>query len=258
MGFEEYYEKEEDDDSMGQIVEAVATNTAMIYTALIALQDIEPDMGPTHVWPCTNTVEHHATLWGTHVAGKLSIDDADKEFGIAHKKMTLKKGDLVLYDSRTMHCGGANNSQTRRSVLCVSVMGRGVRPDGTTWTMLKSLRNKLNLASFPRSSSLALSANTAESTEVLLPPPQQVAGTAKSGSDSTASRKDEGDWKAVPQLDNWEAAVQCTLCARWRPCSATEAPKLMGLDNGFQCPLVGFSCMQDQIYSNAQIDAALS
>ena len=71
-------------------VQAVATETALIFTSLLALQemvllkmllsgywhpketrdscavekDIEPNMGPTHVWPGTNTVEHHATLWG--------------------------------------------------------------------------------------------------------------------------------------------------------------------------------------------------
>merc|ERR1712107_213064 len=175
--FEEYCEEDEDDD-IGKIVQAVATDTAMIYTALVALQDIEPDMGPTQVWPGTNTVEHHATLWGTHIAGKLSVEDADKAFGIAHKKMTLKRGDLVLYDSLTMHCGGANCSEKRRSVLCVSVMGLGIRPDGTTWTMLKSLRNRLTIKSFPRSSSTAPH-NTAECTEVVLPAPQQGDGKSE-------------------------------------------------------------------------------
>merc|ERR1712048_88845 len=180
----------EDDDSMGQIVEAVATNTALIYTALLALQDIDPDMGPTHVWPCTNTVEHHATLWGTHVAGKLSIEDADKAFGVAHKQMTLKQGDLVLYDSRTMHCGGANNSDKRRSVLCMSVMGPGIRPDGTTWTMLKSLRNRLTFASFPRQVDETLPANTAETESIILPPVQQALNNK---ADVSGARDGKGD-----------------------------------------------------------------
>ena len=66
-------------------------------------KDIEPNMGPTHVWPGTNTVEHHATLWGqtlrlhihsprchsislntscvyrgSHITGKLSVEGADE------------------------------------------------------------------------------------------------------------------------------------------------------------------------------------
>merc|ERR1739848_299800 len=106
-------------------------------------------MGPTHVWPKTNTVEHHATLWSTNVGGKMQIAAADKAFGIPHKKMCLKKGDLVLYDSRLMHCGGANISGDRRSVFCISCMGPGIRPDGTTWTMLKSLQNQIFLDMLP-------------------------------------------------------------------------------------------------------------
>ena len=96
-------------------VQAVATDTALIFTSLLALQAgnalspwqlaassciacmvyysvsvydsmlylprlyhgtvqcpvfrpswkaVDESMGPTHVWPGTNTVEHHATLWG--------------------------------------------------------------------------------------------------------------------------------------------------------------------------------------------------
>merc|ERR1740138_1521158 len=127
----------------------------MIYTCLVALQDVDPDMGPTQVWPDTNTVEHHATLWSSATSEKLYPAEADKAFGIVHKDMTLKKGDLVMYDSRTMHCGGANSSTKRRSTFVVSVMGPGIRPDGTTWTMLRSLRNRLTSRSFPLSLSSA-------------------------------------------------------------------------------------------------------
>lgn len=55
----------------------------------------------------------------------------------------------MLYDSRTMHCGGENSSDKRRSVLCISCMGPGIRPDGTTWTMLPSLRNQITLTKLP-------------------------------------------------------------------------------------------------------------
>ncbi|CAJ1384476.1 unnamed protein product, partial [Effrenium voratum] len=125
-------EDEDEADDLGHIVQAVATETALIFTSLLALQDVTPDMGPTHVWPGTHTVEHHATLWSSHISGKLSVNQADEAFGVPHRKMTLRQGDLVLYDSRTMHCGGANNSDQRRSVFCVSTMGPGIRPDGTT------------------------------------------------------------------------------------------------------------------------------
>lgn len=246
-------EDEDADEDMGCVIRAVATETALIFTSLIALQDVEPDMGPTLVWPRTHTVEHHATLWGVSVASKLSVAEADKAFGVAHKQMTLSKGDLVLYDSRTMHCGGANSSEKRRSVLCVSCMGPGIRPDGTTWTMLPSLRNLLKLGDLPLPASAARAlANTADGAEVQLPPPpaQPSAGGAQ-GSNGEAGNEP----KKVPPLEDWAACVKCTLCQRWRPCSEAEAPKLTGLDAGFQCPMIGFSCMQEQGYTEEEIDA---
>lgn len=61
--------------------------------------------------------------------------------------------------------------------------------------------------------------------------------------------------KPVPPLEEWAAAVQCTLCQRWRPCSVEEAPKFTSLDSGFYCQIGGFSCAQDQRYETSEIDA---
>lgn len=244
-------------DDLGEIVRAVATDTSLIYTHLIALQDISPDMGPTHVWPGTNTVEHHATLWGTHVGGKLNVAEADTAFGVEHRKMTLSKGDLVLYDSRTMHCGGANSSGARRSVFCVSVMGPGIRPDGTTWTMLKSLRHRLLLSDFPMSSSLATApVATAGDAAAALPPPQPTPGDLGGSKEAGEGKADAEEGRPIPPLEEWEAAVQCSWCRKWRPCSAAEAPRLTSSDSGFLCKNVGFTCTQEQRYSSQEIDAA--
>jgi len=241
-------------EDLGQIVRAVATETAIICSALVALQDVEEDMGPTHVWPGTNTVEHHATLWGTGVGGKLDIPTADASFGIPHRKMTLKKGDLVLYDSRTMHCGGANESQgQRRSVLVISTMGAGIRPDGTTWSMLPALRNRLRLHDFPMEVS-ETAAPTCAPGSVVLPPPS---ATAKSGRARDGVDDDPAEGKPIPALEDWAAAVQCATCRQWRPCSAEDAPRFAGAERGFFCKAVGFVCSQPQKYSQEQIDEAL-
>jgi len=155
--------------------------------------------------------------------------------------MTLSKGDLILYDSRTMHCGGANSSETRRSVLCISCMGPGIRPDGTTWTMLPALRNRLWLQDLPLDESEKRApANTWQDSEVHLPP--QPLGGVKAARAAVGYER-----KPVPPLEEWVAAVQCTLCRRWRPCASEEAPTLTSLDAGFQCPLVGCT--------DAEIDA---
>lgn len=244
-------EQDEDaGDDLTSVVRAIATDTALIYTCLVALQDVETDMGPTHVWPGTNTVEHHATLWASSSGAKLMVDDADKAFGVQRRDMTLQKGDLVIYDSRTMHCGGANNSQKRRSVFVVSTMGPGIRPDGSTWTLLPSLRNRLMLGDFPMPLESACSPVADASVgSVELPPPQDPAAV------SSSANADEGNHKPVPPLEEWAAAAQCTICRRWRPCTEEEAPRLTGADSGFSCPHIGFSCLQEQGYTDEEIDA---
>mmetsp|Transcript_17560 Transcript_17560/g.40647 ORF Transcript_17560/g.40647 Transcript_17560/m.40647 type:complete len:404 (-) Transcript_17560:121-1332(-) len=252
-------EGEDGQDDMGEIVRAVATETAIICTALVALQDVSPCMGPTHVWPGTHTVGHHATLWGTSVGGKLSVAAADEAFGVDRVDMTLEKGDMVVYDSRTMHCGGANTSQSRRSVLCISLMGSGIRPDGTTWTMLRSLQNKLRLSDFPiaEEDSEAAAAWTEDGVPVLPPPTADSRMQAAAQEGSTVA-EGEGDLKPVPPLDQWDAAVQCSLCRRWRPCAADQAPVLTSTEQGFVCKAVGFHCRQEQGYPTTEIDAHLS
>lgn len=250
-------EDEGADEDVGALVRAVATDTALIFTSLLALQDITPEMGPTHVWPGTNTVQHHATLWGTNVAGKLHVAEADKAFGVEHRKMTLSKGDLVLYDSRTMHCGGANTSDGRRSVFCVSCMGPGIRPDGTTWTMLPSLRNRLRMDDFPLSPEWVRGpAAGPGAVELPLLQAKSADGSTKDGP-ARAGGTAEGEPRPVPPLEEWAACVQCSFCGRWRPCAADEAPKLMGSDSGFHCAKVGFACCQEQRYTAEEIDAAL-
>merc|ERR1712100_108883 len=121
----------------------------MLYTMLLAVQDVTSEMGPTLVWPGTNTVDHHTTFWNTNLGKRLEVEEADSAFSVPRREMLLKKGDLVFYDSRTMHCGGANRSANRRSVLCMTLMGEGMKPEGSTYTILDSLRNKYRLASFP-------------------------------------------------------------------------------------------------------------
>jgi hypothetical protein len=240
---------DEANDALTSLFTAVATDTALIYSCLLALQDVEQDMGPTHVWPSTNTVEHHATLWATNFGGKLSVEEADKSFGVAHENMTLRKGDAVIYDSRTMHCGGANVSDKRRSVFVLSTMGPGIRPDGTTWTMLQALRNRLQLGDLPLSSEMARSlAADASGGEIVL--------SSEEVPRSDPKLTGEGP-KPIPPLEEWAAAVQCTLCNRWRPCSVEEAPRFTCADHGFTCPMAGFSCMQEQVYSADEIDAFL-
>ncbi|CAE8626856.1 unnamed protein product, partial [Polarella glacialis] len=88
---------------------------------------------------------------------------------------------------------------------------------------------------------------------LVLPPAASTAAPVQKSKGSAFAAS--GDPRAVPLLDDWEAAVQCTFCHKWRPCGATEAPKLMSADSGFSCSKIGFSCNQEQKYPIEEIDA---
>lgn len=264
-------DSDEEEDDLGEIMRAVATETAVICTMLLALQDVAPDMGPTLVWPGTHTVEHHTTLWSTCQSKKLSVEDADRAFRVAHRPMTLRQGDAVIYDSRTMHCGGANMSRSsRRSVLCISVMGPGIRPEGTTWTMLPELRNRLPLSAFPLGAASGVGALPAEVEELTAPAepeerlasdpadPKDEGAREAAGPEELGTPEDAG--RPIPPLEEWPAVVQCVACGRWRPCAQHEAQALTQGDGerGFECCRLGFSCAQAQGYTLEEIDAMMA
>ena len=81
------------------------SDRALLYTAFVALQDIEDDMGPTLFLPGTHTRESHHTF----LKGK---GNAQAQF-LTHAKYCtshLKKGDVQIMDSRVLHAGLDNRS----------------------------------------------------------------------------------------------------------------------------------------------------
>jgi hypothetical protein len=87
------------------------TDEAVLYTCFIALQDIDESMGPTWFLPWTNTQDSH----DQHTSGEANkyayLSSCD------YRKASLRKGDVAIMDSRTLHCGGANVSESSRRVL---------------------------------------------------------------------------------------------------------------------------------------------
>ena len=73
-----------------------------LITCFVALQDIASSMGPTTFLPKTNTAAAHA-----------EFDTVFQRDAMLQKRPSvvalLNAGDASLFDSRTMHCGGANN-----------------------------------------------------------------------------------------------------------------------------------------------------
>jgi hypothetical protein len=82
---------------------------APMWTVFVALQDVTTTMGPTVFLSRTHTHSCHEQL--------KSIDQKDALLASCqYHRGTLQKGDAAVMDSRTMHFGDANESDTRRVV----------------------------------------------------------------------------------------------------------------------------------------------
>jgi len=79
-----------------------------VITAFVALHDVlDERMGPTHFWPQT-----HAAPWLPPTEALAA--------NLRSVWYALRAGDAVLMDACTWHRGGANTSETRRSLLAAS------------------------------------------------------------------------------------------------------------------------------------------
>lgn len=76
-----------------------------LYVIFLALQDVTKEMGPTTFLLGTQTLEE-----------RTKFDDynqKDEQLANANARLALlKKGDAVLFDARTLHCGNANNAES--------------------------------------------------------------------------------------------------------------------------------------------------
>lgn len=87
---------------------------APMWTIFVALQDVTATMGPTVFLKRTHTQLCHDQL--------KSGDAHQKDAMLAscqYHRGTMQKGDAAIMDSRTMHFGSANESDTRRVVCYV-------------------------------------------------------------------------------------------------------------------------------------------
>lgn len=93
----------------------------------VALQDTGEALGPTVLLPRSHRAEAHA-----------AFDDprARRAFlrGAAYTVADLAVGEVLLYDSRALHCGGANEGAEERVVFYLSLAAsngsKGKTPGG--------------------------------------------------------------------------------------------------------------------------------
>lgn len=79
---------------------------APLYTCFVAVQDINEHMGPTTFVPRTNTAAAHERF------GEFASPARDEMLRTVDNRVALLgAGDLVIFDSRTLHCGGGNDPE---------------------------------------------------------------------------------------------------------------------------------------------------
>ena len=81
----------------------------LLSTCFVALQPINATMGATLFLPRTHTAQAHAAFGGGGSGGQMTISSRDAMLRDCESSVALLgTGDAVLFDSRTMHCGGKN------------------------------------------------------------------------------------------------------------------------------------------------------
>jgi len=112
------------------------TDAPAVVTTFVALQDVEADMGPTVFLPRSCTAEAHAAF----NAGEGSNEKRELLRSAPQQLGLLSRGDASVFDSRLLHCGGANTSPRRRVLFYVSFKAANTRPP--PGTILTSLRGR--------------------------------------------------------------------------------------------------------------------
>lgn len=117
------------------------TDEGSRFTIAIALQDIMDDMGPTLIWDGTQSYNFHEK------------DHRERELLLQcmpPSRLIMNQGGVAIYNSMVFHCGGANKSNIRRSVLFASFQHpeKLVRGRGGTDSILPEYKGSFSLKYF--------------------------------------------------------------------------------------------------------------
>jgi len=123
---------------------------AVLYTCFMALQDITIDMGPTTWIPKTHTVAAHSDFQDNS-----SENDAEsKKDRLLRTQPSvlglLPKGSCGIFDSRLLHCGGANESDTSRALFYVSFKNPKIGYPGNPGSIRKNYISQFTLSALDK------------------------------------------------------------------------------------------------------------
>ena len=136
-----------------------------IITGFLALSPVTLLHGPTCLFPGTHTKEFHGSIPTTPYANFYSADGSlDNEVLPFEERLPLKDfvadeqpcvhavmeaGDILLFDTRLLHYGSANNSSEPRPLVSFSFQGPpGDFINGFTYHCHRSVRRKWQLQDF--------------------------------------------------------------------------------------------------------------
>lgn len=112
-----------------------------LYSVYVALTDVEEDMAALDVWPGTHLNYHFSEVR----ANRDEYDEYLEENGEAPEdgrplmspaiRFTVRKGAVVIFDSRTMHRGTANTSPNVRPTMYFSFQEKGGFLDGSAGSL---------------------------------------------------------------------------------------------------------------------------
>jgi len=139
-----------DNGSQRQVVHpdtpCTSDDAAVLYTCFIALQDIDLSMGPTTWIPNTHT---------TVVHNLFRDEEKDPATGDSPKDTLLRtspsvlgvlpKGSCAIFDSKLLHCGGANESDISRALFYLSFKNTGLGYPGNPASIRPELLSKYTL-----------------------------------------------------------------------------------------------------------------
>ena len=126
----------------------VRSEEPALFTAFVALQDVEHTMGPTRFLPETHTTKAHL---------RFAADKSRFLNTVPSRVALLHAGDAALYDGRVLHCGTGNASERKRLLLVVTVRHKSdAAVKAESRKTHRAFAARITLADFQKSFDLAV------------------------------------------------------------------------------------------------------
>jgi ectoine hydroxylase-related dioxygenase (phytanoyl-CoA dioxygenase family) len=122
-------------------------SSPVLYTCFMALQDMTLDMGPTCWLPGTHTRQVHEAFQDE--SSRDENTDSPKDALLRSQPSVLgvlPKGSCGIFDSRLLHAGTANRTNTSRAILYFTFKNPKIGYPGNPSSMRPELAGKLTLS----------------------------------------------------------------------------------------------------------------